>query len=230
MSNAYSGPCEPLRIDIKLSTPMLVPGDLFHLDALLGALKVKEVERRLRTAFNPRDYHHDIPVDHYTSKGGDWVFKASAFMAEPELSGFTWMQSSRINLSVAAQHRDSGLLKYRAAKPNPAGGPFKTSIQYQEMMWARMKAFCIGDKAAITELLGFCRQIGGRRGVGAGQVSSIAVTSVAADECLWHLRAMPSDWEGANTDQWASSVGALRAPYWDRTEHGLISVPISLPG
>lgn len=218
-----------LKVTIRLSTPMVEPGDLFHLDALLGALRVDQARAEFGEGINPRDYHHDLPLDKYSAGEGDWVFKASAFTYARELESQNSMQTGRLNITTAAKHRDEGFLLLRAAKPNIAGGPFKTSIYQYPVIWATLTAYCVGEQAGIAELLSHCRQVGGRRGVGSGQVAGVSVEVIDENECVWSQRAMPE-----NSDpqllagDYAKVMASLRGPYWDRTLHQPVLAPTEL--
>jgi CRISPR type IV-associated protein Csf3 len=52
---------QPLKVTIKLSTPMVEPDSLLHLDGLLGALKVKQVKADHGEGIDPRQHHYDLP-------------------------------------------------------------------------------------------------------------------------------------------------------------------------
>ncbi|CRN66771.1 CRISPR type AFERR-associated protein Csf3 [Pseudomonas aeruginosa] len=215
-----------LKVTINLSTPMVEPGDLFHLDALLGALHVNEVRTELGDGINPRDHHYDLPLEQYRSRSGQWVFKASAFRINKLIASQNWMQTSRINTTEAARHRSEGLLLLRAAKPNPAGGPFKNSLYHLPLAWATLTAYCVGDQARIAKLLSQCRQVGGRRGVGCGRVAGFAVEIVPEEECAWAWRAMPEDSdEICLFGEYALAMSSLKSPYWDRTLHQPVLIP-----
>ncbi|MCH8552937.1 MAG: hypothetical protein LAT62_13440 [Natronospirillum sp.] len=217
---------EPLRINFGMRTPMADPPDLFHLDALLGALKVKAVERESGQSVNPRDHHYDIPVARYTAASGEWVFKASSFIVQRHFEPQVWMQTGRLNTTTAAEHKASGWLNERGKKPNPAGGSYKSSIYHTMVSNCDLTAYCVGDRAGVEELLTLCEQVGARRGVGFGLVKNITVECVAESDCAWYQRAMPMDAEEAFPDQdYAVATGALQAPYWDRTRAGKILVP-----
>lgn len=215
-----------LKVTINLSTPMVEPGDLFHLDALLGALRVNEARAELGDGINPRDHHYDLPLEQYRSPSGQSVFKASAFRMRKLIATQNWMQTSRISITEAARHRSEGLLLLRAAKPNPAGGPFKNSLYHLPLAWSSLTAYCVGDKARIADLLSECRQIGGRRGVGCGRVAGFAVEVVPEAECEWSWRAMPGDTdESTLCGEYALAMSSLKSPYWDRTLHQPALVP-----
>lgn len=215
---------EPLRIDITLKTAMVMIDRLIHLDALLGALRVNRAYQEHGEGINPRDYHYDIPVERYTTDSGQWVFKASALLASNKQHRESWMQTSRIDLEEAARHRAEGWLKHRASKANTAGGPFKSSLYHLTLGWCDLTAFCVGNKDEIAGLLAECKQIGGRRGVGFGQVDAITVISVPMEQCEWMTRAMPLDTPDLASSH-ASAISALNAPYWDRR----LQVPALLP-
>lgn len=214
-----------LKVTISLSTPMVEPGDLFHLDALLGALRVNRARAELGDGIDPRAHHHDLPLERYHSPSGQWVFKASAFRLEKLLESQTWMQTSRINIAEAARHREEGFLLLRAAKPNPAGGPFKNSLYHYPVVLANLTAFCVGDKAVIEDLLSECRLVGGRRGVGCGRVAGFSVEVVPESECNWACRSMPDDSDESLTNGHALAMSSLRSPYWDRAQHQPVLTP-----
>lgn len=214
-----------LKVTISLSTPMVEPGDLFHFDALLGALRVNKARAELGDAIDPREYHYDLPLERYYSRSGQWVFKASAFRLEKLLESQTWMQTSRINIAEAARHREEGFLLLRAAKPNPAGGPFKNSLYRYPVALANLTAFCVGDKAFIEDLLSECRLVGGRRGVGCGRVAGFSVAVVPEVECNWIWRSMPHDSDESLTCGHALAMSSLRSPYWDRAQHHPVLTP-----
>lgn len=218
---------QPLKITIELSTPMQEPGQLFHLDGLLGAMRVAQAKKIHGESINPRDYHYDIPVDKEIFPSGEWVFKASAFQIKRETPTFMWMQTGRINLAEAARHRAEGWLKLRAAKPVLGGGPFKTSLYHTALVWADLVAYCIGDKEKVEALLEGCEYIGGRRGVGSGQVKNITVEVLPEEKCCWEYRAMPKEWADPE-NRYALVMSALSAPYWDKTRHKLTKVPLEL--
>lgn len=217
---------EPLKIRFELRAPMVDPQDMFHLDALLGALKVKAVEREKGEAVNPRDHHYDLPIARYTATTGEWVFKASCLTAQRHFEPEIWMQTGRLDTTAAAEHRESGWLKDRGKKPNPGGGSYKTSIYHSMISNCELTAYCIGDNQAVAALLEHCEQIGPRRGVGFGAIKTITVEPVIESDCPWYRRAMPVGSEGSFPEEYAMATGALRAPYWDKTEKGKIMVPL----
>lgn len=215
---------KPLRIRISLSTPMMEPGNLFHLDGLLAALRVKQAEVE-HGDVNPRDWHHDLPLGKYVSPSGEWVFQASVFSLNSKSPAVPWLITGGINTMTAAEHRASGLLALRSSKPNPAGGHFKGSCFHKPLVWAELEAWCIGEREAIEHLLSNCRQVGGRRGTGFGRVSSVQVEEVSPEECRWYDRALPFDYEGPGRDALVGMIGGLRPPYWDRTQHEPLLAP-----
>ncbi|WP_455233414.1 hypothetical protein [Geopseudomonas aromaticivorans] len=208
---------QSLRIRISISTPLIEPAQAFHFDALLGALRVKQAEEE-QGAIDPRSVHHDLPLDRYVTPSGEWVFKASAFRLHREGQVIPWMMSGRSNLARVAEDRESGFLKLRAAKANIAGGPFKGTIFNVNLVWAELEAWAVGDPVAIEQLLARCHQIGGRRGVGHGQVQGFSVEPVEPEECHWDWRALPPDFDQPLThdEPLVLAIGNLRAPYWDR--------------
>lgn len=216
-----------LRITVTLSTPMVEPDNLLHLDGLLAALRVRQAEAATDEPVDPLQVQHDIPVERYTSPSGEWVFKASAFRLHRETETRNWMQTGRTDLVRVAEDRHSGLLKLRSSKPNLAGGPFKSSAYHYPVLWTGLVAYCVGDKQAIEGLLKDCEQIGGRRGVGSGKIQSIEVSTIPEQECIWVYRALPLDADDLNLQgTYATAMKGLRPPYWDRTLHQPVNTPL----
>lgn len=215
---------KPLRVHITLRTPMMEPGNLFHLDGLLAALRVQRAEAD-HGAVDPRDWQHDLPLARYTSPSGSWVFQASVFRLKREGEARLWPISGGINTTTAAEHRAAGVLLLRSGKPNPAGGHFKGSFFNKPILWTELEAWCIGDKAQVESLLSECRQVGGRRGTGFGRVETITVEEVDEAACRWFDRALPADYSGPGQEELVGMIGGLRPPYWDRTLHEPMCVP-----
>lgn len=215
----------PLKVSIAISTPMVMPTDLFHLDALLGALRVGQAEAE-HGNIEPRDWHHDLPVDRHKCENGEWVFKASAFRLTQESDLQLWMTTGRTNLNDLADYREAGLTQ-SADKVPTNGSHFKSTIARTPIIWARLEAFCIGDKAAIQRLLDGCSSVGGKRGTGFGRVQSITVSDVEAKDCHWEYRALPAGYHVGNSEEYALALSALNAPYWDKTAHKPALIPLS---
>lgn len=214
----------PLKVSIAISTPMVMPTDLFHLDALLGALRVAQAEREHGNV-EPRDWHHDLPVERYASGNGEWVFKASAFRLVQESDMQLWMSTGRSNLNNLADHREAGLTTSANTVPNN-GSFFKSTITRTPIIWARLEAFCIGEKTKIEDLLTGCSSVGGKRGTGFGRVHSITVSDVESKDCHWEYRALPAGFPVRNADDYAVALSALNAPYWDKTAHQPVLIPL----
>lgn len=214
----------PLKVSIAISTPMVMPTDLFHLDALLGALRVGQAERE-HGNIEPRDWHHDLPVERYVCEDGDWVFKASAFRLVAESDLQLWMSTGRTNLNNLADHREAGITTSANKVPNN-GSFFKSTIARTPIIWARLEAFCIGDKNKIEELLAGCCSVGGKRGTGFGRVQSITVSEVESNDCHWEYRALPAGYPIRYWSEYAVALSALNAPYWDKTAHRPVLIPL----
>lgn len=214
---------ENIKVTIVLRTPMVVPKDLLHLDAVLGAIKVGQAKAAIGDGINPRDYHYDLPLERFGEGNGQWVFKASALRLKAEAPQ-NFMQTSRINLSDAAEHRHNGWLNIRANIPNTAGGPFKTSLYHVPLAFGELTGYCVGNKDRIHEMLESCKQIGGRRGTGWGRIESVKVEVIAPQDCDWMDRNLPVGTAGAENSH-VLGVSNLRAPYWDRTLYEKVLIP-----
>lgn len=216
---------QPLRITIHLRGPYVKDDHPRHLDALLSAMRVKQAEAEHGEGINPRDYHHDLPLAKHEDAGG-WVFKASALLATDKLASETWMQTGRMSVETAAEHRASGFLVLNSTKPNLAGGHFKISLYHLNLVTSSsLVSYAVGDAEAVRNLLKGCRQVGARRGVGFGQVTSIDVDVVSESECNWQHRHMPLGEDGKALDGYSLAYDGLQAPYWDKALHQKVQVP-----
>ena len=215
-----------LKITITLEHGMAEPKTLFHLDALLGALKVQQARSVYGEQINPRDFHYDIPVERYTTSSGDWVFKASAFKIELSHPKEYWFQTKRMNITQIANHRANGFLTVRASKPRIDTQPLKPNFNHSSVVIGSLVAYCVGNKQGIKTLLNSCKKIGGLRGVGFGNVAGIDVSEIDKKDCDWYWRAMPLDSDTSLLlDEHIKCVTGMRAPYWDRTLHALGYLP-----
>lgn len=214
---------ESLKITINLRTPMVMPKQALHLDALLGALVVSQVMAEQGEGINPAEHHYNLPVERF-EHNGEWVFKASQLRLHQESSEL-WMQTGRIDLAEAAQHREEGWLNMRANRPNTAGGPFKTSLNWLNIANGYLTGYCVGNKAELEQLLAGCRQVGGNRCAGWGRVMEVLVESVPESECDWQDRVMPQGTPGLDESH-ALGVSCLNSPYWERNRMQKALVPL----
>lgn len=211
---------EPLKVTIKLLTGYAQGDQPFHLDALLGALRLQLVTQ---SVYNVREYHHDLPLQKHVV-GDKWVFKASLLQPQNVIARELQMQTGRMSVEAAAQSRASGFLHYRPNKPNPSGGYFKGSLYHVPLTHAAsLVAYCVGDLNGVRQLLELCHQVGARRGVGYGKVESVQVEPVALEQCDWQNRHMP--YNGEPEPGYSLAVGSLVSPYWDRSQFEPLLVP-----
>src|ERR1700686_3591060 len=126
---------ESMRVAVELSSPIQLPEHPIHLDGVLSALRVQELEEAGHP--DPWSVQHDVPLARYVAPDGEWCFKASIFTGAPEMEPFFAPLSYRINLAQVAEDRASGLLALRASKANTAGGAFRAGIHLKPMAWVR---------------------------------------------------------------------------------------------
>jgi CRISPR type IV-associated protein Csf3 len=214
---------QPFRVQINLKSPMVEPRFPIYLDGLLSGLRVAQDEN-----IHWDLTQHDLPLERLTTASA-WCFKASAFNVVRTSDPREWMLTSRINLTRAAEDRQSGLLALRASLPNTAGGPFKTSKFSATIFWAQLEAWGVGDIKQVSALLSSCEQIGSRRSLAFGQVESITVDPVSPEYCHWYRRSLPADTDTSGFgDVFVPSHGNLKAPYWNRATEQSVILPADL--
>ena len=218
---------QPLRITAILVRPVLSLSHPIMLDGLLAAARVKRAEMDGHP--DPWSVQDDLPLARYESPSGCWIWKASAFVPQPVSEHLPLLQTSRHNLARMAEDIEDGLVRMRKAKINPAGGMFRSSYEYLRVQWWQQAyADCIGDRAAIADLLQEITHLGGRRSLGLGEVRQWQIDPIDAESCLWMRRPMPADSDVPASDiSYALAMQTLRPPYWRKTARQIALVPVA---
>lgn len=216
---------QTMRVTFELEGSWVETDYPIHLDDVLAAMRVREHEMQVGEGFNPADVYHDLPLARYQADSGDWVFKASMLIAGDRLERSRWMQTGRLSLEEAAEHRASGFLAYRRNQVITAGGPFKTNLNHLPLTYStHLYGYAVGNPERVAELLQLCSHVGPRRGVGFGRVMAVRVEPVAQEECVWMHRHLPA--QGEVPPGYALAYGSKIPPYWKRTQMGSIYTPL----
>jgi CRISPR type IV-associated protein Csf3 len=95
-------------------------------------------------------------------------------------------------------------------------------FSYPTLTVPEARAWCVGDRARITELLGSLTHLGKLRRLGFGRIGSIEIVDDAEPERhRWNIRTLPD----APVPNRHMGQDNLRAPYWDRTRREFITAP-----
>lgn len=214
---------EPMRVTIHLIAPMCCPPHPIHLDGVLSAMRVARAQRD--GAADAWAFEHDLPLERMQSRSGQWVFKAGILRGEPIMAPHTMLMTSKFSPARVAEHLSANLFETGQTRINPAGGHFKSSILTESVQWfSALRADAVGDLRAVSELLADLQFLGARRSLGMGRVSHVLVEP--CEEACWQDRALPTDALAEAAGEVVLTHGALRAPYWRRTDHQAILLPI----
>lgn len=210
---------QPLRIEFTLAGPTGRPARPIHLDSLIAhQLVQRDLPPNVEIAAI-RDAINKLPLERLDI-GGDWVWAASTL-------AFAWDTPPQQHLATRsfrgpaiAEVQLAGLFSNRksSAPVDTTRGIFKTALYTHETQWARRAvAFCIGDKAEITDLLGRIEHIGARRRLGGGRVVSVDIVEDEAAHELAKRRYLP-----AAASEGRMVEGAYRLPLFDRAHQTIV--------
>lgn len=212
---------KPLRIEMKLAGPIARPASPIHLDSLIAH---RLVARDLPTDALISDIRAaiaDLPLER-REIGGDWVWAASTIAFDwisPPMQQFAvkavrpYDVAEKLNSGIISNMRDNSMI-------NTASGPLKSATYAYEQQWAsRAVAYCIGDEAELTALLGDLDQLGAKRRLGYGRVTEVAIVEDSRAETLWKHRNLPF-----GADAGVLAEGAYRLPLFDPAHRAVVRV------
>ena len=167
---------KPLRIEFRLrhGSPIREPKHLIHFDALLAYVAV---QRSMAEGAEDFSAQEDLPLDTITNeKALHPVWAASALFYEPYMKELRYW-SRKTDVEAVAHAQGSGLLKIRGDTLPTSSGPWKSYSEFEPLIHVKtLTAWCIGDKAAVSDLLNDIKFIGKRRSRGYGEVVNIDIT------------------------------------------------------
>lgn len=167
----------PLRITATLAGGMHSKANMVHLDALLIAAEC------IRRGMPPPsitgiDYSIKPPLER-SACGRYWL--SSCAVLSYDAYEQRW-QNRRFPIKEA-QGQGSSKLK-RVLITGGLSKSFRIPMQFGHVCDDTLRWYCMGDKAAIEELLTFVTSLGGRRGVGCGRVKRWTVEPMAEGD-IW---------------------------------------------
>lgn len=210
----------PVRIELTLRTPMIVPTTGKHLDALLSWAAVQQAD--FFGADDPIAEQHKTGLARY-QVGQAWCFQASLldyeWIGEPDQIHYV----KRSKLEDYAGAWDAGLFR---KKPyfDGARGATKAGSYLQPMRWVqKIRAYAIAeDIDRVEELLPWITHVGKLSHKDFGAVSSCTVHEDQAAHNFWTRRTLPSDSPLATSH--VKAIGALVSPYWKRENFSQVAM------
>ena len=169
---------------------------------------------------------HDLPIDRQGNVDGDWFFKASIFDFAP-IDGRQNVHMIR-SPGVDEAALDQGRVFVSKGDVWHAGkGPTKGYLLAQPVQWCSTAyAYCIGDPVRVSELLSRATSIGPMRRNGWGRVNGFKVSVDEGAHEKWRRRNLPIGSSDVMHGEHAPGVSALHTPYWERSNHRAVLIPI----
>lgn len=217
---------EPLRIECRLATPWHPPAFGLHLDGLLAWSLVQDAKAARADLVDYEAIISDLPLERHLLAthpgGGHSVWCASQFVP------VGWLGQERRYMTAKTSVEDMSHWIGRKVVETKGGstidtarGIAKNSQAYYTVEHVRgLRAWCVGDRDAITDLLSRVRAVGVKTRIGLGTLlpyADGALWDVRADEQasqLWRRRSSP---ERLIEDSFRA-IGSWRAPYWQGTD------------
>ena len=188
-----------LRITVQYKFGVLRQAyDQPTLDGLLAALVVLQATHRPQLADAADAYDIPLPLHClWRNESGHPLWAASYFWPE----GDVYQSSLIVHKRAITGQWSRGYGKKRRLTINKAAGVHKERqipVAVESCVTGRYHAYCIGNAAAIAELLEACSLFSGRRNIGLGEVDRFFIQEMALESAdvlsdgAVLLRAMPA--------------------------------------
>lgn len=224
---------EPLRIEIRMATPIVIPSHIKCLDGLIAWARVEEAIAAGVAVPECYEVQHDLPLAKY-EVGGQWVFKASAFQYEWSGERF---ESHRIKRQHVGDYAGSWMRGAIASsrkgriRVDTGSGATKAGLYpVAKRQCDVARAWCIGDPAGVERLMRGVVTFGKGRNRGAGLVVSIDVVRDERALQLWDRRPMPMQGSAEHASRYALGAHPLHPPYWDTRNAEVCLLPLKQGG
>lgn len=242
----------PLRIELYLSTSIVLPKQPIHFDALLTYVVSKELFPFDSDRGQKEDEYVDIPLPLEKEKlsDGRWLWKASAAFYQGKNEEIMDIWAKR-TYSEFSGYRASGIVfpsgvisdeptkakgtyvtleKPTGPANDPASGGFKSYFSHRALTTVEKVIFhVVGNKKEVERLLDKLHGIGKKQAIGYGQIYKREVKPVKEDYSLLQPNGKPArhlpvkDFPNISSKMIAS---AYRPPYW-KVEN--LEVCVTLP-
>lgn len=241
----------PLRIKVKLNTPIVLPVSPIILDGLLAHAVASEIFGDEQDRWQRDDCFVDIPLPLEETEGKYPVWKASAaysygsrkeykdfYVKQPndefvpgESSSIVWpagVISDKPEKSKPAQFRYE-----EATGPfvSSSGGGFKAYYEDRHTVNAEIWFHAVGNRKEVKRLLEtYIHSLGSKRSVGYGEINSISVEEISEDYSLFDqegnvARILPVE-EFSVTQNVRVEACSYRPAYWSTYNMTACFVPV----
>lgn len=218
-----------LQIDCLLATPWCPPAHGLHLDGLLAWSLVNDAVSARLPASDYDSIISDLPLQRHDS--GVWC--ASMLTPVGWLGQERRYMTAKTPVESLARDIGSGAVDTKGGSGvDTTRGPAKNSQLFITLEHVQgLRAWCIGDQDAVTDLLSRVDSVGVKTRMGFGTLRPFE------DGSLWRIR--PSDealerWKRRNSlvqlapDSF-QAVGSWKPPYWRGTEIVWRPAPLRIP-
>lgn len=237
---------EPLKVTFRVTGGIVPPAFPMHLDAILAFAETRDSLHYLEeggvSVSALRELANTLPLERHEHEG-EWVWKASAIMPDVERLATTGrIFTQRRDKADYCLRVGAGEVQHGRHTPGKPLEPYQYQIDtlrgvhrnllgfysIQEGFTGPLDlaAYCVGNRAAIEEILtsGRVTHLGARRRAGHGCIESVRVEVDETAHEKWKLRVRP--WRMLDDD--AEIQAAWRAPYWAKENQGQAFCPANL--
>jgi CRISPR type IV-associated protein Csf3 len=196
---------QPLRIEFRLASPITEPVYPIHLDALAAWSAVEAAKAKGDP--EPLLAQGNLP---FAREAGVWC--ASALQLESVDAPFTVAQTKRTDLLKFSDALCNGPLKKARNKLDTTRGPWRQSLYFTQCRQvSTAKAWCMGDRDRLEELLSRIDYLGALRRIGRGRITALEIVDDPRAAQRWRERLLAEPAEG-----FIPMHGVSSPPYWDR--------------
>jgi CRISPR type IV-associated protein Csf3 len=204
----------PLLVECELSTAWVPPAMGLHLDGLLAWVLVNDSQHSGISNIKYEDIIHDLPLEKHES--GVWC--ASHFVPVDWVGQERRYLTARTPVDEMSQLIGKGVVETKGgAIIDTVRGIAKNGQTYfTTELTLSLRAWCIGDQDAISDLLSRVPAIGVKNRMGFGTIidncdgSLWNVTPCEEASQMWKHRNSPVKL----TEESFEAVGAWQTPYW----------------
>lgn len=227
-----------LKVTFRLAGKYIPPeiGGGIHLDGLLAAMKVARAiqNKEIGPGGDIRSLQSLDGIIDVAKYEDSNVYKASIIRVPTiDSEQLTLTRRTEIDAICLGTVGEGGFLLNNGNKNkiDLGKGQYRNWVFYlptSEVMGEAI-AYCVGDKDKIEDLLRDVRHIGRKGTIGYGKVMAIKVEEALNDGDKWLDRHLPLEAEIVHMhvgESHAHSHGSITAPYWDRSLHQEILIPL----
>lgn len=214
---------ESFKLTMTLRTPMVEPTMGKPLDGLLSWAAVQRAD--YAGVPDPIAMHHELFLERHETDDG-WCFKASnlEFDWVGPLGAKSYIKRQRVG--DYAEAKLNGYLR-KSFRVDTGTGSMKAGLFVHPIRMAyEIRAWGIGHIDSLRALMPYVTHVGKLRHHDCGAVATWKIERDDEAVHLWTNRPLPKSSEFATAISHAPSIGALVAPYWQRTQHTEILLPV----